>query len=509
MNTSIQDSLIVGNPSRQELTEQWFDARLSGEHKLAGTIKKYLSTLPPDGVLDFSGKNAHARVAPAASVCASAAFESPRSGNTGGTYDGDITSRINIHRHCDEVLEKTSDLTNITKVDYLSVSFTAATGEFEQGVLYNQIVDFLSDHSIEVDVKDRGLHGYSNSATLVMRSDLGADINCGKFAWSDVQGVFLELSGQGCEFTRAGFADLYRLVVANGGRISRDDVCLDLDNKYCLEKGITVPKLGAMAHRGDFRSIYTRNNVVQSMKNEGDWGDITYGDITPESYDPYKHAPKGLSAYVGSQKSDNQICMYEKGKQLLGDIDDSDYLEYKRLLATGKDRARLVKLMNDNNLDLTYEGEKAWVRVERRFRRGSNKKWLAPEVLLSPDTAFIEHYPGLEKLLADYVEWLGASKVSTISFSKRSADLAKSLLLTRKFHWAKVGYGRLVTTLKSLGMSADEIMNGMARADGLKDYISDLKDAAVTTKAIIGDAAACVPVRCSYSYTWIKENDYE
>lgn len=499
MSSSIQDSIVVGNASHQELTEDWFNARLSGDHKLALSIAKYLSTFSDEEDSAFSCKTSHTRVAPAAGVCGLTAFESPRFGNTGGRFPEDITDRINIHRHCDSQIEKSTKSIQYTKLDWLSVSFVAITDEQDQGVLFNQLTDFLSDYSIDIDVRDRGQHGYSNSANLVRRGDVSGDVNCGILAWSNRQGVFLELSGQGCEFTREGHPDLYRLITVNAGRISRNDVALDLDNNYCIEKGITVPKLDGMAYRGEFRSIHTPNGVKQAMKPEGDWSPFVHGDITPETYDPYKHCPAGLTSYVGSTKSDNQIAFYEKGKQLLGAVSDVDYLEAKMLIDTGRNRSRLVQLLNDNNIDLTYEGEKAWVRVERRFRRGSNKKWLAPDVLVSPDTAFIRDFPGLEKLLADYVEWLGGSGISTIEFSKRSADLRKSLLLSKKIIYGKKAYGSLVKTLKDMGRSAIEIVEMMSRATGLKEYVSDLSDAVITAKDIIKDSVVPRDGRCSYS----------
>lgn len=488
--------IIHNATSYDDLVDEWFDARFAGDHKRAKTISSYLAS---NGGSVFSGKITEARVAPAAGFSDLAALELPRSGNTGGTFSGDITDKISIHRHCDDVIKSIGESKGLCKVDWLSVSFSSVTDETEQAHLFGFITDFLGDYSVDVHVRDKGLHGYSNSAILKMCGDVSGDVNCGMLAWSDKQGLFLELSGHGCEYVRDGFPDLYRLITVNAGRISRVDVCLDLENKYCIDSGITVPLLGEQAYKGVYRSRYTPKGVKQSMHNEGDWSALTYGHITPKTYNPSVDAPNGLTAYVGSVKSDNQIVFYEKGKQLLGSIDDSDYVEYQRLLASGSNRPRLVELMNDNGLDVTYEGQKHWVRTERRFRRGSNKKWLAPEILLAPDQAFVQDYSGLEKMHADYLVWLKRRGMATIDFSKRTADLTKSIMVTRKMHWCKVAYGRLVNTLQDLGMTADQIIEALTRADGLKDYVSDISDKIVSVKEITKGVVKDMTVRCSYS----------
>ena len=50
----------------------------------------------------------------------------------------------------------------------------------------------------------------------------------------------------------------------------------------------------------------------------------------------------------------------------------------------------------------------------------------------------------------------------------------KSLLLSRKVHWARYTYGRTVKTMRDLNWSDADIVDALMREAGLKEFIPDL-----------------------------------
>lgn len=401
----------------------------------------------------------------------------PRGGNTGGTYNDDITQRLSLYRYVDEQLSGKS-LNKITKLDWFSVSFSCGGDSSAMELLHSEISDLLYECHISIAVRGKGHHGYTDSATLVIMGDTGANQNVGMLAWSSKQGYFLELSGVGCDAIYPKVDDLYQLVVLNNGRISRFDIACDLDGKYCLDKGVTVPTFGRSAAQGAFRFNFTPSHVEQQITQAGDWSGMLFGGLSLDKYDPCQHSPGGLTLYVGSTKSDNQVVIYEKGKQLLGTVPEKEYQNFQRILnadtETEQDKAAMAHYIEKHGVDPSYADRKNWIRVERRFRRGSNKKWLAPEMLLHLDQAFTDSNTGLSALVRDYCEYLEQEYPTLVQFTKKIADKTKSLLLTKKMYWLKHTYGRTIKTLEMQGLCASEIIDSIKRSEGLKDVIFDM-----------------------------------
>ena len=122
-----------------------------------------------------------------------------------------------------------------------------------------------------------------------------------------------------------------------------------------------------------------------------------------------------------------------------------------------------------------YLDERAWVRVERRFRRGSNKKHIPLEMMLDTDSAFVQDFDGLETLLGEYSEYVGET-LTVAEFTRKKADIEKSIMLSKKLYWGSMHVGRLVRTMVDMGQSEQQIVEYLVRDNGLDDFIDDLND---------------------------------
>ena len=420
------------------------------------------------------------RVAPAAiEIGTDSAAVVPRLGNTGGTYtSGEITPLISTYHVVDKTL-KLRKRDAISKVDWISASFPYVDGEEEQRLLWAAITDLMDRAGISIAVRGKGHHGYTDSAELCISQGEGASRHVGFLAWSEKQGYFMEVSGFGCDFLMKHVDDLYTTLVVHAGRITRLDIALDLHSEYCLDKGLTVPKFSKQVAEGGFRSVFMPNHVKQRCRREGDdWEDFIHGDMTVESYDPLTDAPRGLSVYAGGDKSDNQIVFYEKGKQLLGAIPDKEAEEFRYLLAcpelSEEGKERFTHLCDKHEIDQEKCRDRAWIRVERRLKRGSNKKFISPEMLLDPDSAFCHTFEGLEALFQDYSQHVKESYTDVQTFRRVSTERLEVMSLTKKLHYARQSVGSLVHTLQDMDYSAEQIVEKLASDYPLKDIIFDL-----------------------------------
>ncbi|WP_022952676.1 replication initiation factor domain-containing protein [Leucothrix mucor] len=345
--------------------------------------------------------------------------------------------------------------TNITKVDWLRLTvtdldaFRASMGDIDgKGGILNSA-------GIETVWTEKGLHGYEQSAKLLMRRD--ADyLTLGHIATSETgrnKGGMFELTGLGCKLLQLNYPELWNelfsILQLNEWRISRADIALDLPGEYCLAKGYTVPLLFKQAvNEGLFRSDKLRNpNMLQSFGMAGDWSPLTVSDITPESYQPIKHCPAGLTAYIGSRKgSADFFRAYEKGKELLGSEAEPD------------------------------STDRAWVRIEHEMSRKGTGREIPLDVMLRPDAYFAIDRSGVRALMDEFRESLTLEQATQAQLTQFNRE--KNLLLSKKIHWAKQSYGRLFRTLIQRGIEYEKIIDWLTREDGLKDFIFDLEQEA-------------------------------
>lgn len=365
--------------------------------------------------------------------------------NTGGYDDSHKISKL-------QKTEKSYDL-NVTAVDWLRLTTTDLDA-------YAQTMgDLLADGGLfnhaDMDVKwtDKGMHGYDSSAAILIWKD-NDYLTVGHIAKAESgrnKGGLLELTGTGCKVLQleypALWLELFNLLQYHDWRISRVDVALDLHGEYAREMGYTVPNLLLQAkNSGLFQSDRLRNpNMKQSFSMAGDWSDLAIGNITPHTYDPLEHCPAGLTAYIGNRKTaDDFFRVYEKGKELLGGMAEPESID------------------------------RGWIRIEHEMSRKATGRNIPLEVMLRPDAYFCESRSGVRTILDAVRE--RQSLEAALQYQREQFKREKGLLLSKKLHWARHSYGRLVRTLVEQGMEASEIVDMLSRISGLKEFVFDLAD---------------------------------
>lgn len=353
------------------------------------------------------------------------------------------------------------DLTNtqphdeiqITAIDWLRVT-TSDLNAFQQTLAeLDGDLGLFAHADIDVKWSEKGLHGYETSASLLIWKD-NDYLTVGHIATSETgrnRGGMLELSGTGCKVLQLEYPqlwyELYDLLTYFEWRIARTDIALDLSGEYAEQCGYTVPKLYKQAvNEGLFKSDNLRNpNMQQTFGMAGDWSPLVVGNITPESYEPLKHCPAGLTAYIGNRKSaDDFFRVYEKGKELLG------------------------RLAEEDNID------RGWIRIEHEMSRKASRREIPLEVMLKPDEYFASNRSGVRDILDQLRQHQSLEQAK--QWQRQQFKREKGLLLSKKIHWARQSYGRLFRTLLEQGYEPQAIVAWLARTEGLKEFVLDLQD---------------------------------
>jgi DNA relaxase NicK len=319
---------------------------------------------------------------------------------------------------------------------------------------------------MQVHWTEKGLHGYETSASIKIWKD-NDYITVGNLAYSEGgrnKGGLFELSGMGCKVLQleypALWLELYNVLMLAEWRISRVDIALDLSGDYAKERGYTVPLLFKQAvNEGLFKSDAQRNPLMkQSTQTVGDWADLVCGNLSAEDYDPLQHCPAGLTAYIGNRKSsDDFFRVYEKGKQLLGAMAEPEAID------------------------------RGWIRIEHEMSRKASGRTIPLDVMLRPD----EYFCAGRSQVRSIMEQLRAHRdMSAIqSWQRAQFKREKGLLLSKKVHWARHTYGRLLRTLQDKGFSDTEIVDRLSRTSGLKEFVFDLLDESTSAAELLREAA--------------------
>lgn len=363
--------------------------------------------------------------------------------------------------HCNTGGYGFSDKTNnqpllsLTKIDWLRSTNTNLESFKSTMRKIDGNGGLLSKAGIEVRWTEKGLHGYEQSAQLLLRKG-NDDLHLGHLALSEQgrnKGGLLELTGAGCKLFQLQHPKLWQklhsLLVNFKWRVSRVDIALDLHGDYCIEKGYTVPSLFDLAVNNQlFQSDKLRNpNMKQVFNTSGDWSSLVTSTITPASYDPIKHSKAGLTAYIGSRKSSADFFrIYEKGKELLGAEAEPD------------------------------STERAWIRIEHEMTRKGTGREIPLDTMLRPDEYFAINRAGARELMHELRASLSMQEVQHVQITHYKRET--SLSLSRKVHWAKHSYGRLFRTLIQRGIDYEQIINWLSRSDGLKEFIFDFEELA-------------------------------
>lgn len=319
----------------------------------------------------------------------------------------------------------------------------------------------LEEAEIKVYWSDFSLFGYDCSASLRVWKD-NDFLTVGSIAYAEEgshEGGLFELTGKGCQLFQVEYPGLWDELhdVLNevkcpheqiGWRIARVDMALDCVGEFALAHQITVPRLYKLGNfEGFFKSDLARNPLMsQTFTPVGDWSDFINGVLTPEEYDPLKHAPLGLTGYVGVRKSaDDFIRFYEKGKQLLG-----------------KDAEPI-------------SADRAWVRIEHEMSRKSTGREIPFDVLLNSDHYFCANRSRVRQIMNDLRAFFFLA--DTASWKRKLFSREKMLMISKKIHYARHAYGRLIRTMvEDLALSPLVIVNTLIRSQSLKEFVLDVDD---------------------------------
>ena len=340
----------------------------------------------------------------------------------------------------------------VTMVDWLRVtnndyaSFEQTMGDLAEngGILFEAGMDVTwKPH--------KGMHGYAESASILIWKD-NDYMTVGNIAYSKEgqnQGGLFELTGTGCKILQVEYPalwlELYNVLAYHDWRVSRADVALDLLGAYCQEHGITVPKLMRDADENDlFKSDLNKNpNFVPEIQQAGSWTKLMTGRITPDDYDPQQHCPAGLTFYVGNRKSsDDFFRVYEKGKEILGKQAEPDSID------------------------------RSWVRIEHEITRKGSGRIIPLDVMIRPDEYFCAGRSNVRAIMEAIRKDRELKAIQC--WQREQFKKEKSLLLSRKVHWARYTYGRTVKTMRDLNWSDADIVDALMREAGLKEFIPDL-----------------------------------
>lgn len=345
----------------------------------------------------------------------------------------------------------------VTRLDYLRCT----VNDFDNfDAAFNSIIDFCKNLDITCQEKDKGYLGYTNSISLNYWFD-NSYVCVGHIAYSDIgnnKGGLIEFTGKCFDLAysqhdhKTIISDLYYTLLVNNFRITRADIALDICSDLSDHLGITVPTLLRDGmDNGLFRSKYSPRHINQSVAQSGDWSGFITGAITIDSYNPSKHCPNGLTAYFGNRKSDNFWRIYEKGKQLAGNLDERD-----------------PSFFSGN-----YRN---WIRVEREIKRGQSKKEIPLELITNTDSYFLgDGFDSLGKLVNAVFDWDSKDgSYPTASPRRRSIVRQAVLSISKKIYWAKQSYGRLIKTLHDLGIDNNDIFAMISRKSGLDEFLFDI-----------------------------------
>lgn len=367
---------------------------------------------------------------------------------------------------------------SITAIDWLRLTtndlknYRDTMGELttslEPGVVAqnDQCTGILEEAGMKVHWTEKGLHGYEKSASLKIWRD-NDYLTVGNLAYSEGgrnKGGLFELTGVGCKVLQleypALWLELYHVLLLAEWRISRVDIALDLSGDYAKEHGYTVPLLFKQAKNESlFKSDAQRNPLMkQSFQTAGDWSDLVCGNISSEDYDPLQHCPSGLTAYIGNRKSsDDFFRIYEKGKQLLGAMAEPESID------------------------------RGWVRIEHEMSRKATGRMIPLAVMLRPDEYFCAGRSAVRAIMEQLRNHRDLQALQ--SWQRAQFKREKGLLLSKKVHWARHTYGRLLRTLQDKGFSDAAIVEKLSRTAGLKEFVFDLFDEPTPAEVMLREAA--------------------
>lgn len=337
-------------------------------------------------------------------------------------YLNTITSqRFNPSVEC---LGVYSDRPVYSHVDYLKAT-TPNQGDF-QGFI-KKFMPLLKGYGFNFYDRGCGFNGYDVSWFIQFNEE-----NCGTICADSKgrMGGLFELTGKGCQVMQIRWDLWNRLVIGLsefGLALTRVDVASDFKGKVWDKRGINMLDMARFVDKGMFK-VGSGQGHVPTVQTVGPWLELIINKV--KDYKPLKHCLGGLTLNVGKSTSTSMFCIYEKGKQLAGKNPDR------------------------------YDGSlSSWIRVERRFGRGSGRseRVIPHEFALYPDRALVYECAGLEEFVSDWLDFQSLEGVVFEPVSSESVDMErvghlKSVSLKRTAIHVGSQVGRFLRTLVELGI---------------------------------------------------------
>ena len=297
----------------------------------------------------------------------------------------------------------------------------------------------------------KGMNGYTNMWQIQHYGDVVGNICADAL---DKMGGQFELTGKGCQLLQVRW-DLWCALNAGlqeyGFRTKRLDICMDLKGAIWDKFGVNMLNVHRMVSAGVFR-IGSGSGVSPGVSLNGAWSEIIDDKMGPEDYDPNVHCVGGLTINVGSSRSANTWCLYEKGKERAG--------------------------KNPDRYDSSFSN---WIRLERRYTSGSGrgKVEIPIEYALYPDKALTYNCAGVESFVNKWLAFQASEGVDLAPVSTEELDLNRVGLLQglnikkTALHVARQS-ARFFKTLEVIGVDVLDFVNLVKHKECNKGFSSDI-----------------------------------
>lgn len=337
----------------------------------------------------------------------------PPSNNMGGTYlptplfisDGEKTSHFVVNRTKIDWL----GFTVKPKIRTVGPEFTQSHGDEVETVVALLRICWPG---MMLERNNRGMPGYPESYSLIVD-----DVQYGLFGTGAVHGRhFVSLTGTACKrLTDELIELLYEALTIPemDARLSRVDICFDVFSGVTWDHAVRAYQQDRFK-----RPRASKNPEFRKIESGGNGQNF------------------GRTFYVGKRDGEVMGRVYEKGLEIF---------------------ARMPEELREQCIEreASLEGEKFqadnWLRLEAEYKRVDKDRPLPFEMLLQRDQYFAGAYPY-------FAEVLGTSDGLRPVHVKSDVEIDMVNLI----HHAKRSYGRLIHSMRDLGLSADEIVRELS-----------------------------------------------
>lgn len=311
----------------------------------------------------------------------------------------------------------------------------------------NKFLPFLKAHKFNFHDTGHGMNGYTQCWQILFKGQVVGHICVDAL---DKMGGMFELTGFGCQWLQVRW-DLWCSLMAGflqyGFKIARLDVCQDYRGSAWINYKCNILEIAERIDGGLFK-MGKGTGKPAAVTFVGDWLKVVVDRMHYSEYIPTIHAPAGLTINVGGSQSVNKFVVYEKGKQMMGKNPE----------------------MYDGSLN-------DWIRIERRFTRGSGRSEVVIpfDFALCPDSAFVYNCEGLKSFndaWTDYRKTLGIDidPKESVDLDFERVGLLKRVSLSKTALHVACQSSRFFRTLKLMGVSVVDFVDLIIHDDPSKGF---------------------------------------